>query len=140
MRELAERLHQGLNGEELEIGVERVEIGIVFGERAAGLRGALGASRGAVVEALPFAGIVTGEHGGELLLIIGEIAVHVHVGGKRNDGDQIRGLHLLVNEFLRRVHRAVNLLGLHGGKVEEEEDQAAIASIERWRSFLAGVQ
>ena len=64
----------------------------------------------------------------------------MHVGGERDDGDKISGLHLFVNEFFCRVHGAVNILGLHCGEIEEKKNQAAIASIEGGRRFLGGVK
>ena len=61
--------------------------------------------------------------------IVGEICEHGDSCGKSDDGDDVRFSHLLLDEFLRGVMRADQVVGLHGRYVEEKDDEAAIAQL-----------
>ncbi len=106
-----------MKSEKFAIGGEGVEVGVVFGEGASGFGCAFGAAGGAVVEALALAGVVTGEQSQKFVFVVGKIAINVHVCGEGDEGDQVGGLHFCGEEFLSGVHRAINLLGFHGGKI-----------------------
>ena len=62
-------------------------------------------------------------------LVGGEILIEREAGIERDDGDQVGGLHLFVDVILRGVDGAVDVLRLHRGEVEEEDDQPVIAEL-----------
>ena len=61
--------------------------------------------------------------------VIREIREDREVRGKSDDGDDVRFGHLLLDEFLGGVVGADQIVGLHRGEIEEQDDQAAVAQL-----------
>ena len=140
LREFAKRLHQRLQRQELAVGVEGVEIGVVRGKRSARFCRPLRASRAAVFEALALSGMECGQRRQQFGLVIREIQVHTHVRGQRHERHQIGGLHLGINEFLRRIDGAVNLFRIHGRKIKKEQNQSPVARVQRRLGLLSSTE
>ena len=84
LRELAERLHQGLQRQQFAVRAEGVVVRVVGREGAAGLGLSFGTPGAAVVESLAFSGSVCGKGREDSRLVIREIQVHAHVRGQRD--------------------------------------------------------
>ncbi len=121
-------------------GAKRVEIRIVRREGSARFRAALRASRAAVFETLALSGIVGGQRRQQFGLVVREIQVHAHVRGQRHQRDQIGGLHLCANEFLRGIDGSFDLFRLHRRKIKKEQNQSPVARVQRRRRLLSGTQ
>ena len=65
------------------------------------------------------------------MLIGGEVLIQGERLVQRDDGDQVRGLHLLVDVVAGGVLSAFQVFRLHGGDVEEHDDQAMVAQLGR---------
>ena len=76
-----------------------------------------------------FGAVVLAEPAQEGLVVGGEVLVHIEGGVERDEGDEIGGLHLLVDEVLGAFDGAVDVLGLHGGEIEEEDHKAVVAEV-----------
>ena len=121
LREFAEPLHDGFERQQFSVGAKGVVVGIIRRERTAGFRRSFGAAGAAVVKSLAFAGGVGGKSRQQLSLVVGKIQIDAQIRGQGHQGDQVRRLHLGGNEALGRVDGAIDLLRIHGRKVEEEE-------------------
>ncbi len=64
-------------------------------------------------------------------LVGGEVLVHGEAGGQADDGDEVGRLHLLVDVVLGGLDGAVDVFGLHGAEVEEDDDEAVVAQVLR---------
>ena len=73
-------------------------------------------------------------------MIVGEVAIHVHIGGQRNYGDQIGWLQFGGDKFSCGIHGTNDFFRLHGREVEEQYNQTSVASVEGRRSLLGGMQ
>ena len=62
----------------------------------------------------------------EQIVIGGEILIHQQRTSQRNNRDQVGRRHLLVDIVLRGGDGVIDFVGLHGGEIEEQNDQAAI--------------
>ena len=115
----------GLEGGELAVGVEDVELGIVLAEGGAGVCG------GSVVDGLGGTlALADGEgfeDGQELVAVGGEILENVDGAALvAEDGDEVDGGHLGAEELLGGFEGADLVAGTHGGHVEVEGEEALV--------------
>ena len=123
--QLAEHLGRGLQGGELAIGVEDVELGVVLAKRGAGV-GAAGVVDG-LGGALAFADDHGLENAEQLVAIGGEVLEDVDGAALvAEDGDQVDGGHLRAQELLSGGECAELVGRRHGAHIEVEREQAAI--------------
>ena len=132
--QLAEHFGRGLQGGELAIGVEDVELAVVLAKRGAGV-GAAGVVDG-LGRSLAFADDQGLEDAEQLVAIGGEVLQDVDRAALvAEDGDQIDGGHLRAEEFLCGGERAQLVGRAHGGHVEVKRKQAAILVATAFRGF-----
>ena len=138
LRNFSQRHHHGLQRDQFAVGVKGVVVGVVGGKRTARLRGAFRGAGQAVVEALARSRRKGREDGPQLGAVIGEIHIHLQVGGQRHHGDEIRRLHFRLDKLIRGVHGAIDLLRFHRTEVEEQHHQAPVAGLQS--TLLRGTQ
>ena len=108
------------------VGIEDVEFGIVGGEGGAGIFLVIGAGGAVHGEIGAFADGQALDDLGERVAIVGEILQDLEVAGERHDGHQVGGRHLGLEELLGGGLGADLVLNRHGGHVEEHDQQAAV--------------
>lgn len=127
-RDVAEQVGESLEGGELAVGIEDVELGLVGGEGGTVVLGDGVIGRGRKVGEL---GILTGDEAGhglfEEVAIVGEVGEDLQLVAEGDHADQVGRRHLLAEELARRVGRAEQVFGLERGHIEEEDDHAAVA-------------
>ena len=119
-----------LNGGELLIGVEYVELGFIGDEGRAGI---LVIDVAGIGQGGHFAHLADGEgfdDGFELLAIGGEIGFHLNHRGVDEDGHQIGFRHLRVDVVQRGVLRAKLLGDAHVREIEEEHQKALVVILD----------
>src|SRR5438067_1017489 len=67
------------------------------------------------------------DHFRQLIAVIGEVLLHFEAVRECQDGYDIGGAHLRVQEFLRGGLGADLIRGRHGREVEQERDETAVA-------------
>ncbi len=126
--QIAEGLRNVFDGEELAVGVDVVVFGFVRRE-GAGVFHLVGRARRtkAVAGALRAAVAV---HGFEQQIFAGgKVLVERKRRIERDDGNQVRRMHLFVDVVAGSVLSANDIVGLHRGDVEEHDDEAVIAQL-----------
>ena len=108
------------------IGVEDVVLGIVHGERPAGLGCAFGRAGAAFFEARAGARIEGLQRFLQQRAIGSEILIHAERVAQRDHGDQVGRHHLLVHIVLRRGGGLVDFIRLHGAEIEKQDDEPAV--------------
>ena len=124
--DFCEGLGDGAQGEELAVGVEVVVLALV-GRVAGGVFHLVGVGVGALGEALALGAVVGADFVDERVFVGGKVLIDAERVAERDQSDEVGGLHFCAQEGLRRIHGALQILGLHGGEVEEHHDQSVIA-------------
>ena len=124
--------------QQLPVGVKSVVVGVISGEGTARFGPALGAAGRAVVKTLAGSRGKAGEDRLQLGAVVGEVQIHLEVASQRDHRDQIGWLHFRLDKFVRGIHGAVDLFGLHRAEVEEQHHQAAVAGFQG--ALLRGTQ
>jgi len=127
---VGEGFGDGGDGEELAVGVEVVELALVGGECGCVLD-LIGGAGGSGSEALRGCAGVAVDGVEQELLVLGEVLIDGEVGVKGDGGDDVGGLHLFVDVVAGGLLGADDVVGLHGGEVEEEHDEAVVAQLLR---------
>ncbi len=96
---------------------------------AAGFGSAFCGTGGAVLKALSLCGGIGGKTSENFGAVVAEIEIELEIGGEGNQGNQIGHLHVLVHVFFGGIDGPIDLFGLHRGKIEEEQHQAAVAHV-----------
>ena len=128
-----ENFTQRLDGGELAVRIENIEFRVVGGERRAGVFGDGGfpIRRRRRIGQLRERRFVAGHQGVDGLLeqfaIVREIRDDFQRVAEGDDGDEVRGSHLLLKILLRGACRAQQILRLQRSEVEEHHDHAVIA-------------
>ena len=130
----AEDVGEAFDGCELLVGVEDVEFGFVGREGGASilLHVVFAVLRGGVERVGKIGGAIGGELGDgffEERAIVREVREDRELRAKSDDGDEVGLGHLLLDEFFGGVVGADQIVGLHGGEIEEQDDQAAVAHL-----------
>src|SRR6185437_1242257 len=122
-----EHVADGFDRLQAAVGIGDVELAVVGGEGRAVIGGAVARSGVARLEAAAGRGIEAFEDFEQGGFVGGEILVDLQRVAQGGDGGQIGRLHLLLDVGLGLLHYVLNVLGLHGGEVEVEHDQAPVA-------------
>ena len=126
-----QRVGQLLDGGEAAIGVEDVELAVV-GDEAVGV-GLLAGQRRAFLEPDGIDAREPIERRRQRLAIGGEVLDNLQRRAHRGHGDEIGGRQPLGDVVVARCNRALELLGLHRARIEQQHDQPAVLEIDRLR-------
>ncbi len=124
--DVVDGFRDGGDGEELAVGVDVVVLALVGGV-GGGVFDLIGGAGGAGSEALGLVAGVAVDGVEQELLVLGEVLIEGERCVERDDGDDVGGLHLFVDVVAGCVLRPLEVFGLHGGDVEEEDDEAVVA-------------
>ena len=131
-RDAAQHVCEALDGCQLLVRVEHVELGLIRGVSRAGifLDVIFSIGRGGVEGACEVRRVVGRKLRDRFIqhvAIVCEIGEHAEARRENNHGHDVRLAHLLLHELVRRIVRANQVVGLHRSEVEEQHDQAAVA-------------
>ena len=129
-----QQIGQRLDGDQLAVGIEDVELGIVGGEGRVGVFGGRGVNsggggRGQRRKLRFLAGQQRVDGAIEQVAIVGEIGDHFELIAEGHHAHQIGGRHLLAQELLGGQGGAGEIVGLQGSEIEKENDQAPVANL-----------